>query len=81
MSQNLKVDVGNMFNVSIRRVCNNGFYINESTGLCVPECGVWEEHPHSFIVGTDAAVILSGIIGILGSVTVLVLSCIRYKKM
>ena len=63
------------------RVCNEGFFINENIGLCTPECGVWEEFPHSFIVGIDAVVIFSGIVYFLSGLAVLVLSCINYKRM
>ena len=63
------------------RTCSEGFYIDESTGLCIPECGVWEEFPHSFVVGVDAVVILSAIVYLLSGVAVLVLSCINYKRM
>ena len=68
-------------NTSTGRVCNEGFYISENTGLCVPECGVWEEFPHSFVVGIDAVVIFSGIVYFLSGIAVLVLSCISYKRM
>ena len=68
-------------NTSIGRVCNEGFFINENTGLCVPECGVWEEFPHSFSVGIDAVVIFSGIVYFLSGLAVLVLSCINHKRM
>ena len=68
-------------NTSTGRVCNEGFYISESTGLCVPECGVWEEFPHSTVVGVDAVVIFSGIVYFLSGLAVLVLSCINYKRM
>ena len=68
-------------NTSTGRVCNEGFYINEKSGLCTPECGVWEEFPHSFIVGVDAVVILLGIVYFLSGLAVLVLSCIDYKRM
>ena len=68
-------------NSSIERVCNEGFYINENTGLCTPECGVWEEFPHSFIVGVDAVVIFSEIVYFISGVAVLVLSCVSYKRM
>ena len=63
------------------RLCSEGFYIDESTGLCIPECGVWEEFPHSFVVVVDALVILSAIVYLLSGVAVLVLSCINYKRM
>ena len=68
-------------NISTGRLCSEGFYINENTGLCVPECGVWEEFPHRFIVGINAVVILSGIVYFISGLVVLVLSCIRHKSM
>ena len=68
-------------NTSTERVCNEGFYISENTGLCAAECGVWEEFPHSTVVAVDAMVILSGIVYLLSGVAVLVLSCINHKRM
>ena len=68
-------------NTSAGRMCSEGFYINENTGLCTPECGVWEEFPHSFVVGIDAVVIFSGIVYFVSGLAVLVLSCINYKRM
>ena len=65
----------------ISRVCSEGFYIDECTGLCVPECGVWEEFPHSFVVGTDAVVIISAIVYLFSSAVLVVISCINYRKM
>ena len=61
--------------------CSEGFYVSESTGLCRPECGVWEELPHSLIVGADVAIILSAIVYLLSGTAVLVLSCIYRKRM
>ena len=63
------------------RVCSEGFYISENTGLCVPECGVWEEFPKGFIIGFDAVVILSTSVNILSSTVALIISCISYKRM
>ena len=74
-------ELEDVMNTSTARMCNEGFYISESTGLCVPECGVWEEFPHSFSVGIDALVILLGIVYLLSGSAVLVLSCINYKRM
>ena len=62
-------------------MCSEGFYIDENTGLCTPDCGVWEESPHNFVVGIDALVIISAVIGLLGGAVVLVFSCISYKRM
>ena len=81
MLQDLQLVVDTAINTSNGRTCSEGFYINESTGLCLPECGVWEQFPHSFVVAYDALAFLSVLIALLGSAVVLVLSCISYKKM
>ena len=81
MTQDLEGENDTILNTSTGRVCSEGFYIDEDTGLCVPECGVWEEFPHSFLVGVDAVVILSALINLLSSIVILVLSCISYKRM
>ena len=77
----IRVEVGTVLNTTTGRVCREGFYINETTGLCSPECGVWEEFPHGFIVGIDSVAILTAVINLLGSTVILVLSCISYKRM
>ena len=81
MTQDLEGENDTILNTFTGRVCSEGFYIDEDTGLCVPECGVWEEFPHSFLVGVDAVVILSALINLLSSIVILVLSCISYKRM
>ena len=69
-------ELGNNSSLSTsgERVCSEGFYNNDTTGLCMPECGVSEGFP-------DAVVILSAVIGLLGGAVVLVFSCISYKRM
>ena len=62
-------------------MCSENFHISEITGRCTPECLVWEELPHSTVVGVDAVVIFSAIVYLLSGVAVLVLSCINYKRM
>ena len=81
MLQDLQVGVETTLNTTTGRVCSEGFYINERTGLCIPEYGVWEEFPHSYVVGADVIVILSTVINFLSSAVVLVFSCISYKRM
>ena len=81
MLHDMEVGVESTLNTTTGRVCSEGFYINESTGLCIPECGVWEEFPHSYVVGADAVVISTTVIGLLSSAVVLVFSCISYKRM
>ena len=80
-SDNAVEDTVAKVNASTGRVCSEGFYISESTGLCVPECGVWEEFPHSFVSAINIVVLFCGIVHLLGASAVLILSCINYKRM
>jgi len=48
--------------------------------VCKPRCGQWKEFPHSTVVATDAVVIVSASIGFIVANTLLILSCIRYRK-
>ena len=80
-SEDLELGNNSSLNSSRERVCSEGFYIDEDTGFCTPDCGVWEEFPHNFIVAIDAVMIISAVIGLLGVAAVLVFSCISYKRM
>ena len=63
--------------------CSDGFFLVEQgvQQVCLPECGVWEDLPHSFEVATDIIVILYSVVYIVSASLVLVLSCIQYKRM
>ena len=61
-------------------VCNDGFYIS-GTGLCQPECLEWEEFPHTAVVTIDVFVILQAAVYVIAAIAVVILSCIRHKKM
>ena len=53
----------------------------ENTSLCLPVCGRWELFSHPSIVAINVTVSLSAAIGIIASIAVLVISCIRWKQM
>ena len=63
--------------------CNDGFYLVlvNGTGLCRPECLEWEEFPHTAVVAIDVFVILQAVVYVLAATAMVILSCIRYKKM
>ena len=61
-------------------VCSDGFYVS-STGLCRPECMEWEEFPHTTVVIIDVFVTLQAVVYVIAAIAVLILSCIRHKKM
>jgi len=59
-------------------VCSEDFFLD--SGVCKPQCGQWKEFLHSTVVATDAVVIVSASIGFIVANTLLILSCIRYRK-
>ena len=59
-------------------VCSEDFFL--SSGVCKPQCGQWDEFPHSTVVATDAVMIVSASIGFIVANILLVLSCIRYRR-
>jgi len=61
-----------------KTVCSEDFFLD--SGVCKPQCGQWKEFPHSTVVATDAVVIVSASIGFIVANTLLILSCIRYRK-
>ena len=63
--------------------CREGFSCSAmgNTSLCLPVCGHWSQYPHDTAVAIDVAIILSATFGILTSIAVLVVSCIRWKHM
>ena len=71
----------NNTNSNLTRECNEGFYGDESTGVCLPQCGKWKFYPDNVEMVVDVIVIISGAIGTIAGVVGLVLSCIQYKQM
>ena len=63
--------------------CSDGFFLVEqgAQGVCIPECGEWEDLSHSFEVATDTILILHSVVYIISASIVLVLSCIQYERM
>ena len=61
--------------------CRDGFYINTTLCACLPRCDTWEQYPHSTTVASDVFVVLAAIVGLIAGIAVLVISCIRWKRM
>ena len=69
-------------------VCSEGFYVYQeditngtTVEVCRPECGEWEEFPHSTVVAIYITEIVAAVVYILGGAVVLVLSIIQHKQM
>ena len=63
--------------------CQEGFSCSAvgNTSLCLPVCGCWAQYPHGTVVAIDVAIVLSATVGVLASIAVLVVSCIRWEHM
>ena len=70
-------------------MCSEGFYVyvcedisNGTTEeVCRPECGEWEEFPHSTVVALYVTQTVAAVANLFGGAVVLVLSAIRYEQM
>ena len=69
-------------------VCSDGFYVSleyisngTTVEVCRPECGEWEEVPHSTVVTISVTVLVTEVVYLLSGAAVLVLSVIHYKRM
>ena len=63
--------------------CQEGFSCSTvgNTSLCLPVCGSWKQYPDGVSLAIDVVIILSASIGFVASIAVLVISCIRWKRM
>ena len=59
--------------------CHDQFYCENN--FCNPRCDKFEEYSHSYTVATDVLAIVAACIGIVAGLVVLVIFCLRYKKM
>ena len=59
--------------------CHDQFYCENN--FCNPRCDKFEEYSHSYTVATDVLAIVAACIGIVAGLAVLVIFCVRYKKM
>ena len=71
----------NHTNSNCKRNCNEGFYCDEETGLCLPQCGKWKSYTDNVEMAINTAVIISATVGTIAGAVGLVLSCIQYKQM
>ncbi len=61
--------------------CSPDFYLDDSSGLCRPECGEFFQLSDQTAAWLHPLIIVTLIIQILGGVLLLVVSCINYKQM
>ena len=69
-------------------MCSEGLFVSladigngTTVEVCRPECGEWEEVPHSAVVARYIAELVTEVVYLLSGAAVLVLSIIQYKRM
>ena len=71
----------NSTSISSPLMCSEGFVYIEEVHQCHPHCPSWEEHEHGLSIAYNVIVTTSAAVSVLASIAVLVLSCVRYKRM
>lgn len=61
--------------------CSEQFFLEESSELCKPECGVWTQHSPKRATGIHYSLIATVVLGILLCLAVLLLSLFQRKTM
>ena len=59
-------------------VCSEDFYLD--SGVCKPQCGQWIQHPRNTVVTFQILLGVATSFGLTAASLVLIVSCIRYKK-
>ena len=62
------------------KTCSNMFYLDEKLLFCLPQCGTWSPLPNTTAGTIDLFSLITGIIGLLAGVGVLVLAFLNRKK-
>ena len=60
--------------------CREHFYFNESSQMCIPECGVWTLHSDTAEHAINTILIVGTVSGILINMTILLAFIIQHKK-
>ena len=75
MSDTLVIDV------SALRNCTERFYVDNDTGLCVPDCYTWSEYSSTDEVAYFVTDMIIFITVFITGVIFFILSCVRRKKL
>ena len=61
--------------------CSEGFYRDDSSQICVPDCYSWSQYDRNLTVAITAVVIFLAVVGSTAAVSILVISCLKRKRM
>lgn len=61
--------------------CSGGFYRDNTTGFCMPECGKFKLFDSTTILTSEIFLIIACSIGILSTGVIIIIFCLRFKSM
>ena len=61
--------------------CTKGFYQENISSVCQPSCYTWIEYSEGLSIFSDVVVFISAFMGFVAAIAVIILSCLRHKKM
>ncbi len=61
--------------------CSEDFFRENGSQTCVPSCYSWRQYDKKLSIGIDTAVIFMAVIGGIAAVTILIISCLKSKRM
>ena len=59
--------------------CHDQFYCEDN--ICKPRCNNFRDHSYEYTVASDVLVAIGFSIGILCGIAILMITCLRYKRM
>ena len=64
------------------RNCSNGFYHENNSTICVPDCYTWTQYSsRSVSISVDVITFISSFVGFMASITMIVISLFKRKIM
>jgi len=61
--------------------CNEEFYFDGSSQMCIPECGVWTSYGKTTGSVFTIIVITADVIGLFIDATIILMSIVQHKRM
>ena len=60
--------------------CREKFFCDVQSQFCIPQCPEWNLFPSAVSKSADLFTLTFGLMGLVAGVAVLVVSCLRWKK-
>ena len=61
--------------------CSHGFYQENGSQLCIPSCYTFTEYEESLSIAIDVMLGVTVFVGFLSAIAVIVISCLRHRRM